>query len=138
MVEPARMTSLVIKDFAHIAEASIELGDLTVLVGAQGTGKSLALQWLKTALDGKQIVGALRDAGQDVSKSDALVDLIFGVGMGEAWTDKTSITFNGKAVRPKFIVKLSGGEESVFFIPAHRVTLISDGWAAHPSRELNG
>jgi len=46
--------TLTVRNFAHIAEASIELGDLTVLVGAQGSGKSLALQWLKTALDGKQ------------------------------------------------------------------------------------
>ena len=124
------MTRLVIKQFAHIAEASIELGDLTVLVGAQGTGKSLALQWLKTALDGKQIVGALRDAGQDVSKPDALVDLIFGVGMGDAWSERTSISFDNKQIRLKTIGKLGNGKESVFFIPAHRAMLISDGWAA--------
>ncbi len=124
------MTNLLIKDFAHIAEAAIELGDLTVLVGAQGTGKSLALQWLKTALDGKQIVAALRDAGQDVSKADTLIDLIFGVGMGEAWSDSTVVTFNSKQIRPKSIRNLGNGEESVFFIPAHRAMLISDGWAA--------
>ena len=52
------MTRLRIKNFAHVAEASITLGDLTVLVGAQGTGKSLILQWLKTALDGRQITSA--------------------------------------------------------------------------------
>lgn len=124
------MTTLRIKDFAHIAEASIELGDLTVLVGAQGTGKSLALQWLKTAIDGRQIVGALRDAGQDVSKADALVDLIFGVGMGEAWTDDTVVSLDNKQVRPRTIGKLGTGTERVFFIPAHRAMLISDGWAA--------
>ena len=55
------MDVLKIKNFAHIAEVSLKLGDLTVLVGAQGTGKSLALQWLKAALDGKQITTALRD-----------------------------------------------------------------------------
>lgn len=130
MVRPASMPTLVIKDFAHIAEASIELGDLTVLVGAQGTGKSLALQWLKTALDGKQIVSALRDAGQDVSKPDALVDLIFGVGMGDAWAGPTSISFDKRQIHLKTIGKLGNGKESVFFIPAHRAMLISDGWAA--------
>ena len=124
------MATLRIQDFAHIADASIEFGDLTVLVGAQGTGKSLVLQWLKTALDGKQIVGALRDAGQDVSKAEALVDLIFGVGMGDAWTDKTRITFDRRELRPKNIGKMGDGTESVFFIPAHRAMLISDGWAA--------
>jgi DNA repair ATPase RecN len=58
---------LSIHNFAQIAEAAIGFGDLTVLVGAQGTGKSLALQWLKTAIDGKQIVTMLRDAGQQTS-----------------------------------------------------------------------
>jgi len=125
------MSKLVIRDFAHISDASIEFGDLTVLVGAQGTGKSLVLQWLKTAIDGRQIISALRDAGQDVRNPDALIDLIFGVGMGEAWHEgRTSVTLDGKSIRPAGIRKLGGGEERVFFIPAHRAMLISDGWAA--------
>jgi hypothetical protein len=123
-------STLVVRNFAQIAEASLELGDLTVLVGAQGTGKSLALQWLKTALDGKQIVSALQDAGQDVRKTDALVDLIFGVGMGSAWRKDSVVTFNGRNVSPSNIAKLGSGTEKVFFIPAHRSMLISDGWAA--------
>lgn len=45
-----------IRNFAQIADADLALGDLTVLVGAQGTGKSLALQWLKVAMDGRRIV----------------------------------------------------------------------------------
>lgn len=57
-----------------------------MLVGAQGTGKSLLLQWLEVALDSGEIASALAEAGQDVRKPDALVDLIFGVGMGGAWT----------------------------------------------------
>lgn len=76
------MTNLAVSNFAHLDKVTIEFGDLTVLVGAQGTGKSLALQWFKTALDGKQIVTQLREAGQNVSDSGKLVDLIFGVGMG--------------------------------------------------------
>ena len=56
--------TLAIRNFAQIREVSIEFGDLTVLVGAQGTGKSLALQWFKASLDGRQIVSALKQAGQ--------------------------------------------------------------------------
>jgi len=124
------MTRLVIKKFAHIAEATIEFGDLTVLVGAQGTGKSLALQWLKTALDGKQILAALRDAGQDISKPNTLVDLIFGVGMGDAWSRETVIKLDNRQIHLSGIGKQGTGKERVFFIPAHRAMLISDGWAA--------
>ena len=78
------MTVLRIQNFAQIRHVDLALGDLTVLVGAQGTGKSLALQWLKTALDGKQIVSALLAAGQTVAgEPDVLIDQIFGVGMGQ-------------------------------------------------------
>lgn len=103
---------------------------MTVLVGAQGVGKSLVLQWLKTALDGRQIVGALRDAGQNVDDPEKLVDLIFGVGMGAAWGKETTVTFKGTAIKRATIQKRGNGVEKVFFIPAHRAMLISDGWAA--------
>jgi hypothetical protein len=125
------VTTLSIRNFAQIAEADIELGDLTILVGAQGTGKSLALQWLKVAFDGRQIVNALRDAGQNVNKPDLLVDLVFGVGMGSAWDkQQTTVTLDSKPIKPANIGRIGAGKEKVFFIPAHRAMLISDGWAA--------
>src|ERR1041384_2341958 len=93
---------LVIRNFAQIREASLQFRDLTVLVGAQGTGKSLILQWLKAAIDGKHIVKTLRDAGQKVSQR-MLIDLIFGVGMGSAWRDDSQVTFDDKVVSPASI-----------------------------------
>lgn len=124
------MHRLRIRNFAHIRDVPLEFGDLTVLIGAQGTGKSLALQWLKTAVDGRQIVGALRDAGHDISKPEVLVDLIFGVGMGKAWRSSTRVTFDRSEIKPASIAKRGPGNERVFFIPAHRAMLVSDGWAA--------
>jgi len=120
---------LSVRRFAQIAEVDLEFGDLTVLVGAQGTGKSLALQWLKTALDGKQIVSALRDAGQRPDPV-VLIDLVFGVGMGAAWRCDSAILFDGGKIEPRNISRRGNGKEQAFFIPAHRSMLISDGWAA--------
>lgn len=125
-----KVDRLKIRNFAQIAEADLTFGDLTVLVGAQGTGKSLALQWLKVAMDGKQIVTALHDAGHPTEKSEVLVDLIFGAGMGEAWKEEAEISFNRKKITPRGFSRLGNGKERVFFIPAHRSMLISDGWAA--------
>jgi len=127
MTKPSRLK---IRDFAQIAEVDLTLGDLTVLVGAQGTGKSLALQWLKTALDGKQIVAALRDAGQYQDQPDTLVNLIFGVGMGSAWRSESEVLLDDRRIIPRNISKLGNGKERVFYIPAQRSMLISDGWAA--------
>ena len=50
---------LVVKGFGQIESVDLTFGDLTVLVGAQGTGKSLSLQWLKAVLDGKHVARAL-------------------------------------------------------------------------------
>lgn len=120
---------LTIRNFAQIDEVDLAFGDLTVLVGAQGTGKSLALQWLKVAMDGKQIADALTAAGQP-PKTEHLIDLIFGVGMSSAWRDSSEISFDGRKIKLQSIGKIGKGEEKVFFIPAHRAMLISDGWAA--------
>jgi len=122
--------TLSIRNFAQIREATLEFADLTVLVGAQGTGKSLALQWLKAAIDGKQIVTALRDAGQQATKPEELIDLIFGVGMGAAWREDSEIQLGGTKISPATLGRRGNGTENVFFIPAHRSMLISDGWAA--------
>lgn len=124
------MDKLRIRNFAQIAEVDLILGDLTVLVGAQGTGKSLALQWLKAAMDGKQIVEALRAAGHTTDKPEVLVDLIFGSGMGAAWSDDaTEVRFNRRSITPRGLQRIGDGKESVFFVPAHRAMLINDGWA---------
>jgi hypothetical protein len=123
-------TTLKIENFAQIKKAEIDFGDLTVLVGAQGTGKSLVLQWLKASLDGKQIVTALRDAGQEANDGMELIDLIFGQGMGAAWTKKSTVTLNRKLVSLNAIGSRGKPTGQVFFIPAHRATLLSDGWAA--------
>jgi len=125
-----------IRNFAQIADANITLGDLTILVGAQATGKSLVLQWLKVAMDGKQIVDALRDAGHPTSKPDVLLDLVFGTGMSAGWGEDSDILFNNESLTPKTIGKKGNGTERVFFIPAHRSMLISDGWAA-PFQKLS-
>ena len=128
----ANLATLTIRNFAQIRDVSLTLADLTLLVGAQGTGKSLALQWLKVALDGKQIVDALREAGHTTKTTEVevLIDLIFGVGMGSAWTPGSEVTFEGQRIEPKKIDKVGTGRERAFFIPAHRSMLISDGWAA--------
>ena len=133
--------TLSIQNFAQIRDARLSFGDLTVLVGAQGTGKSLALQWLKVALDGKHIVGALQEAGylstpvrnRAKTRPDPgfLVDLIFGTGMGNAWDpEKSVVKYDQQSIRPESFQKQGGENERAFFIPAHRSLLITDGWAA--------
>jgi hypothetical protein len=126
-MKPLRLT---IRNFAHLAEVDLTLGDLTVLVGPQAAGKSLALQWLKAAIDGGQIVEALRAAGHPTDRPEVLIDLIFGTGMAPAWREnRTEVLLAGKKISPKGLGRVGDGQERLFFVPAHRSMLISDGWA---------
>lgn len=126
-----RPLHLSIKNFAHLKKVDLTFGDLTVLVGPQGAGKSLALQWLKVAMDGRQLVDALRSAGHPTDRTDILIDLIFGTGMAPAWRDtETKISLDNKNISPKNISRVGDGSERLFFVPAHRSMLISDGWAS--------
>lgn len=120
---------LSIRNFAQIRQIDLILGDLTVVVGAQGTGKSLALQWLKAALDGKIITQTLRDAGHQMNRPNDYIDLIFGEGMGPSWKEESLVSINGKGISPSNLSRRGKNVESVFYIPAHRSMLISDGWA---------
>lgn len=123
--------TLTIRSFAHLAEVDLTLGDLTVLVGPQAAGKSLALQWLKAAIDGRQIVDALRAAGHPTDRPDVLIDLLFGTGMAAAWREnKSEVWLAGKKISPRNLARAGDGTERLFFVPAHRAMLISDGWAA--------
>lgn len=133
------MPALTVRNFAQIEDAEIQFGDLTVLVGPQATGKSLILQWLKVGLDAREVVHALREAGHDVKSPRALVDLVFGEGMGAAWHNgATSVLLNGAQVSPegwtRHLRKKPLGK--VFYIPAHRALLLTEGWPA-PFLKLN-
>jgi energy-coupling factor transporter ATP-binding protein EcfA2 len=137
-VTSKRSKVLSIENFAHIAKVELALGDLTVVVGPQGAGKSLALQWLKVVLDGRQLVSALQAAGHPIERHAVLIDLIFGTGMSSSWREgETAIKYGAKKeVALNTIARLGNGSETALFIPAHRSLLISDGWAA-PFQKLN-
>lgn len=133
----SRAEELHIKNFAHLADVTLTLGDLTVLVGPQAAGKSLALQWLKVALDGRQIVDALKSAGHATNNPSVLIDLIFGSGMAPAWREgETEVALGARRVSLKGLSRIGDGHEKLFFVPAHRSMLIADGWAA-PFQKLS-
>ena len=54
---------IVVKNFGPIRKVDIELGDLTVLIGAQASGKSLFLQMFKLIKDRSAILKSLENYG---------------------------------------------------------------------------
>lgn len=125
---PTKSLPLRIQHFAQIRDVDLQFGDLTVLVGPQGSGKSLSLQWLKLALDGRHVTEALKTAGEGPETPDELLDLVFGAGMAKAWRDQSSVTFRGDSVRLDTLSRRGKETEALFYVPAHRSLLLGSGW----------
>lgn len=121
---------LKISQFAHIENVDLELGDLTVLVGPQGSGKSIALQLFKLGLDKYEIVSALRDAAEVFDTPSRFLDLYLGRGMSNGLRADTVIEVNGKPVNITRIARArrNAGAGRVFYIPAQRALLLVDGY----------
>ncbi len=131
--------TLSVQNFAQIRDATVSFGDLTVLVGPQGSGKSLLLQLFKLALDAPEVLSALHDAGHTVGTSEEVLDVYFGQGMHHAWRKETEVRVGKKLLLPEKLArgrKVESRPASMFYIPAHRATLLADGWPA-PFARLN-
>ncbi len=130
-------------------EASVEFGDLTLLVGAQGTGKSIFLQLFKLSQDQDYIKNTLWQFGQrwnDETSMTGLMEAYFGRGMGQIWGAGSSMLCDGKDVElppsrwqlhhqykpPTFhadgIMTIPYIPETVYYIPAQRVVTMPEGW----------
>lgn len=125
------MKTLRVSNLGPIKDASVEFGDLTVLVGPQATGKSLFLQLLKLLGDAGPIRDELKRFNLDWGGSlENFLELYFGEGMSGIYDAKrTHIEVDGKAVA---LTQLIGRgrrekEERLFFIPAQRVLSLREG-----------
>jgi len=94
------MATLKIAHLGPITKAAISFGDLTVLVGPQATGKSIALQMLKLVLDAGKVQDVLTRYGLDWSRRlPDFLDVYLGEGMRSLWQEGTSsIEWNGQKV----------------------------------------
>jgi len=125
------MTTLKIHNLGQIKEANLSFGDLTVFVGPQATGKSIALQLLKLIVDTGQVQEEMARYGLDWGHSlPEFLDIYFGEGMRSIWQKGTMIEWEGKPVDLPQIAnrKRPNKDETLFFIPAQRVLALRDGW----------
>lgn len=124
--------SLALENIGQIKKADITFGDLTVLVGAQATGKSIFLQFLKLMADTGAIQGELRDYGADWGRDlSSFLNLFLGEGMASVWEeDRSRVIVNGDTQDIEKLIsrKQRTKTESLFLIPAQRVLTMRDGW----------
>lgn len=126
----AQKDRIAVKNFGPIREVNVELGDLTVLIGAQASGKSLFLQMFKLIKDRFAILKSLENYGFVVNnKLENLLNRYLGEGLSNMWTDESEFMFNGKPYTRKCFESSAKGNpvDKVFYIPAQRILSIADG-----------
>lgn len=124
------MANFKLQNVAQIKEANINLGDFTVLIGPQASGKSIFLQLMKLAMDGFDIKTTIKRYGYDWnSNKKSFLQLYFGEGMGDVIKNNSSISVDGDSFTVQSILSSRRGKnESVFLIPAQRVMTVQNGW----------
>lgn len=127
-----KLPTLNIQNLGQIKDASLSFGDLTVFVGPQATGKSIALQLLKLMVDAGQVQEEMGRYGIDWSgKLPDFFDAYFGEGMRSIWQQgESSVKWSGKLVDLEGMAKRrrKPKNENLFYIPAQRVLAMRDGW----------
>src|SRR5271157_1337344 len=123
---------LQLKNIGQITNADIRFGDLTVFVGPQATGKTIALEFLKLAVDLPAIQDTMNRYGIDWSgQLPGFFDVYFGEGMRGLWRDDQSeVWWRGRQLPLSSLLARSPRHRagSVFYIPAQRVLALRDGW----------
>jgi predicted ATPase len=124
------MHTLDIRNLAQIKKGKVELGDVTLLVGPQASGKSIFLQLFKLLNDSGAIAKTLKKYGYDWKNDpNSFFELYFGEGMNSVWNKRTIIKVDGEQrdIRSLTVAKKNTKERS-FLIPAQRVLSLNDGW----------
>ena len=123
------MDKLSIQQFGPIENISIDFGDLTILVGSQASGKSIALETLKLAIDRDHIIETLDRYNYIIGhNTENILNVYFGEGMSGIWNSASKIEVDGKPfLRNNLPNKSDGTEATLFYIPAQRIMSISDG-----------
>lgn len=123
------MEKFTIENFGLIKNVSISFGDLTLLVGPQASGKSIALETLKLAIDRDHIINTLDRYNYIIGhNTDKILNVYFGEGMSGIWKDNTHIEYDDISFLKKNLPKKADEtDETLFYIPAQRIFSISDG-----------
>jgi hypothetical protein len=124
--------SLEVERVGQIQKADVTLGDLTVFVGPQATGKSIFFQFLKLVEDTGYKHDQLRKHGIDwKGEIERFLSVYLGEGMQNVWRETESrIKVNGESVgiEELAIRRARSRKAAVFYIPAQRVLTVANGW----------
>lgn len=135
MARKPTLPTLKIENLGPIKSANVQFGDLTVLVGPQASGKSVLLQTLKLLLDSSSIATTLKKQGYEWKESGThFAELFYGEGMASLWSNKTRVDWKSERITLDALATVKRGPKSkpsLFYVPAHRVVTLKNGWPRH-------
>jgi predicted ATPase len=124
--------TITLENFALIQQGTIELADLTLLVGPQASGKTLFLQLFKLIQDHSFITEHLKKYGYHWNNKQEYLSAYFGAGMNQLLIEQHSVLhvneerFNWEELFAEN--HRQNEKEKVFVIPAQRISTIANGW----------
>lgn len=124
------MNKFQISNFGPIKNLDVELGDLTILLGPQASGKTLFLQLAKLIVDKDYIVQNLLKYNYVIDgDSDKVLNYYFGDRLSSMWKNCTMVKVDGEAFEKCSLLNAENADarERFFYIPAQRILSISDG-----------
>lgn len=124
------MKHLQIEKFGPIRSLDIQLGDLTILLGPQASGKTLFLQVLKLLVDKDHVVQNLERYNYVIDRQpDKILNYYFGDRLSSMWNKNTIVKVGEQTYKKGFLIKeeKKNAKEKLFYIPAQRILSISDG-----------
>ncbi len=128
--------SISLQNVGQIAKAELEIGDLSIFIGPQASGKSIFLQTFKLLNDYTAIAEKIKTFGFNWDKElSRFLELYFGEGMSSIYSPlMTQIKINGQPFPLSKLLPKRGRpneddrKEKVFYIPAQRVLTLREGW----------
>lgn len=124
------MNTIKLSGFGPICSANVQLGDITILIGPQASGKTLFLQMIKLLIDKDYIVQTLTRYNYVTDKQpDQILNYYLGDHLSTMWTKDTVVEADGKKYKKGFLLntKEDDAHERLFYVPAQRILSISDG-----------
>jgi len=125
-------TTIRLENVGPISEAKVNLGDLTILVGPQASGKNIFLQTLKLVMDRSHILSFFHE-NRIIFNNDpkTFLDGFYGRGMAGMLARGPTVTWKGQRYRldalTKFRKRKQTPIEKLFYIPAQRVVSLRSG-----------
>lgn len=123
------MNNFKISNLGPLGNIDIDFGDLTILVGPQASGKSIALETLKLVVDRDSVIKNLDRYNYIIGHNiDKILNVYYGDGMASIWKRETSIVLDGRNFTKEQIpLKPKSDCETLFYVPAQRILSIADG-----------